>query len=458
MNKRTAEIPHLSAAELRQRLATGALRAVQVAEAFIAQIRAVNGGVHAFAWFDEDHVMDQARRRDAERGTGKPVGPLFGLPVAIKDIIDTKGVPTEHGTAIDKGRVPSSDAVIIDRLKQAGAVIFGKTVTTELAFLTPSKTLNPHNPEHTAGGSSSGSAAAVAARMTPLSIGSQTGGSVIRPASYCGVVGFKPSFGAIPRTGMLAQAPTLDTAGVFANSVEDAALLCDALFGFDPLDPATSHNPPPRLFETASSAPPLKPVFALYKPPGWAQAAPEMRAAIEEAVDILGDQCFEIDLPSAFADADEQRKIIHFAEMAKFYYRFEKRAPELLGPLLQETINRGKATPARDYIAALDWRAMLNAGLDEVFERCDAIITPAALGPAPRDLSTTGDPIFNAVWTLCGTPVVTLPLFADDHGMPMGLQLIGRRDNDARLLRTARWLVSELAATATSEVEGYKHG
>jgi Asp-tRNA(Asn)/Glu-tRNA(Gln) amidotransferase A subunit family amidase len=458
MNKRLAEIPFLPASELRQRLQAGSLRAVQVAGAFIDQIKAVNAGIEAFAWFDEGHVLDQARRRDLERGTGRPVGPLFGLPVAVKDIIDTKGIPTENGSPLDKGRVPRNDAAIVEKLKDAGAIIFGKAVTTELAFMTPSKTKNPHRPTHTAGGSSSGSAAAVAARMAPLAIGSQTGGSVIRPASFCGVVGFKPSYGAIPRTGMLAQSPTLDTAGVFANSVADAALLAEVLFGFDPLDPATSHRPPPRLFETATSRPPLKPVFAFWRAPGWEKAAPEMRAAMEELAAFLGDSCFEIELPAMFQTADEQRKIIHFAEMAKFYHGYEKRAGDQLGDILRQTIETGKSTPARDYIAALDWRAVLNAGLDEVFERCDAIILPAALGAAPADLGTTGDPIFNGLWTLCGTPAVTVPVFADETGMPMGLQLIGQRENDGRLLRTARWLVDELAQTHGQHQEVVHHG
>ncbi|MBL8708208.1 MAG: amidase, partial [Rhodospirillaceae bacterium] len=252
----------LGAVELRDRLARGAVRAVEIAEASLAQIAATEPRVQAWAWLDGAHVLDQARSLDAHRSAGRPIGPLHGVPVALKDIIDTAGMPTANGTALDAGRVPTADAFVVERLKAAGAIIMGKTVTTELAFMHPGKTRNPHNPDHTPGGSSSGSAAAVAAGMVPLAIGTQTGGSVIRPASYCGVTGFKPSFGAIPRTGILTQSPSLDTVGVFARSPEDAALLAESLFGYSADDRATQPIPAPRLLETALSAPPVTPTLA----------------------------------------------------------------------------------------------------------------------------------------------------------------------------------------------------
>jgi Asp-tRNA(Asn)/Glu-tRNA(Gln) amidotransferase A subunit family amidase len=422
-----------TACDLRDRIAGGNLKVAEVAKAYAERIQSTDETVRAFAWFDVDHVMRQAAALDAYRGTGRPLGPLHGVPVALEDIIDTAGIPTENGTVLDAGRRPTRDAAVVDRLKAAGALILGKTVTAELAFLSP-------------GGSSSGSAAAVAAGMTPLAVGAQTGGSVIRPASYCGVVGYKPTFGAISRRGILAQAPSLDTVGVFASTVEDAALLAEVLFGHDAQDRATTPEPHPRLLQTARSAVPVPPMFAFVRTPWWDRADPDMQAAMQELASTLGGQCFEASLPSLFAGAPRIREQINFAEMAKCYFGYTSRGREQLSPRLQEAVSAGEALPARDYIAALDWPAVLNAALDEVFQRCDAILTPAAPGAASAGLESTGDPIFNGLWTLCGTPTVTLPLFEAADGLPMGAQLVGRRGDDGRLLRTARWLTEFVAS------------
>ena len=293
----------LDARTLRDRLASGAVKALDLAEACIARIEAREPDVQAWAWVDPDFARHQARALDAHRQAGRPIGPLHGLPVGLKDIIDTAKIPTENGCAQDAGRVPIIDAALVARLKAAGAVIMGKTVTTELAFLQPGKTRNPHNPAHTPGGSSSGSAAAVADGMVPLAIGTQTGGSVIRPASYCGITGYKPSFGAIPRTGVLMQSPTLDTVGVFARTPCDAAMFAEALWGHDAGDTATSPEPAPRLEEVAASDPPIRPLFAFVKPPGWEDADPQLHAAFDELTGTLGDQVFEVTLPRAFEEA-----------------------------------------------------------------------------------------------------------------------------------------------------------
>ncbi|WP_099865289.1 amidase [Pararhizobium haloflavum] len=439
----------LGAATLKKRLESGALRAVDLTAACLEVIARREPEVKAWAWLDSDFALKQAEALDLRRKHGKPIGPLHGLPVGIKDIIDTARIPTENGSAMDKGRVPKTDAFVVERLKQAGAIVMGKTVTTELAFLDSGKTTNPHNAAHTPGGSSSGSAAAVAAHMVPLAIGTQTGGSIIRPASYCGVTGFKPTYGVIPRTGILRSAPTLDTVGVYGARAEDAALLADVLAGYCPSDPATSMAPGPRLIETAASKPPLTPVLAFIRPFGWEEAEPAMKEAVEELVTVLGDQCFEVNLPRAFEEALAQHRTIYAAEMAKCYYAYEKKAGDQLPPSVAAMMGEGKAIPARDYIAALDWRGLLNAALDEVFERCDAIIMPAATGPAPAGFASTGNPVFNGVWTLCGTPAVSLPLFTDEAGMPMGLQMIGPSHGDGRLLRTARWLEGYLAEEQT---------
>lgn len=438
----------LSAVELRDRLAGGALRAVDLAEACLRQIEAVDPKVQAWTWLDPEFVRKQAAALDALRGTGRPVGPLHGVPVAIKDVIDTVKIPTENGTVIDRGRVPVKDAWIVARLKQAGALIVGKTVTTELALFTPGKTRNPHDTTRSPGGSSSGSAAAVATRMVPLAIGTQTAGSVIRPAAFCGVTGFKPTFGAIPRTGVLAQAPSLDTVGVFANTVEDAALLADVLFGQDDDDPATGLAPPPRLLATAQSEPPLKPVFAFSPPPHWDRADDETRAAFSELREALDGQCDEIPLPPVFEQANGLRETVQMAELAKALYSYERRGWDQLSSGMRKAIETGRATLARDYLSALDARPIFNAALDEIFERYDAIITAATPAPPPLAEEGTGDPIYNGLWTFCGVPAISLPLLAFESGLPMGVQLIGRRGDDARLLRTARWLVAHLRGEA----------
>ncbi len=440
----SASLIDLDASQLRERLASGVVSAVDVAEAHLAQIEEREPDVQAFAWHDPAYVRAQAAELDRYRGTGRPLGPLHGLPVAIKDVIDTAKIPTENGTSLDAGRVPKLDAFVIQRLKQAGAIILGKTVTAELAFMHPGKTRNPHNLAHTPGGSSSGSAAAVAAGMAPLAIGTQTGGSVTRPAAFCGVTGFKPTFGAIPRTGVLSQSPTLDTVGVFARTPNDAALISDALFGYDPADKATSPAPAPNLLETASAAPPVKPIFAFIKPPQWDRATPETHAAMEELAGALGEQCFEIPLPPHFEDAAELRARINMAEMARNYHRYMRDGGEGLGAPTLKGVRTGAEILAKDYLAALDWRDVLYAGVEKVLEHADAILTPAALGPALEGLEYTGDSIFNGLWTFCGTPAVSLPLFTAENGLPMGAQLVGARGDDGRLLRTANWLFNWL--------------
>jgi Asp-tRNA(Asn)/Glu-tRNA(Gln) amidotransferase A subunit family amidase len=432
----------LSAVALRDRLASGALRAVELVEACLTRIAATEPTVQAWAWLDGEYALEQARALDKRRQAGLPIGALHGLPVGLKDVIDTKGIPTANGTPIDAGRVPNEDAWIVARLRAEGAIIMGKTVSTECAFMYPGKTTNPHNPAHTPGGSSQGSAAAVAAGMVPLAVGTQTGGSVIRPASFCGVVGFKPSFGLIPRTGVLMQSPFLDTMGVFGRTVEDCALLAEALTGYDAGDRATASVPRPRMLDVALSKAPVTPSFAFAKPPGYDQADPQMRAALEELAGLLPES---FDLPPlGFDDIAAIRQRINYAEMAKCYYGMERRGRDQMSDLLKAAIDEGKAVLARDYIAALDWRDLMNAALDEIFDRCDAIVAPAAPGPAPEGLQSTGSSIFNGLWTMAGVPAITVPLFTAENGLPMGVQLVGRRGDDARLLRTARWLAQHV--------------
>jgi aspartyl-tRNA(Asn)/glutamyl-tRNA(Gln) amidotransferase subunit A len=283
--------------------------------------------------------------------------------------------------------------------------------------------------------------------MVPLAIGTQTAGSVIRPASFCGIVGYKPSFGLISRTGVLPEAPSLDTIGVFATTVPGAALLAEALMGFDPADPAMRPGPVPHLLEAALSAPSAPPKFAFVRQPAWSEAAKETKALFAGLIERLDDRVEEVALGEEFAVVGRAQAIIQKAELARSYARYAERGAENLGPKLLAGIAEGGAILARDYLTARDWQARLPELLDPVFDRFDAILTPASPGPAPKGLETTGDPAFNAIWTLAGTPAITIPAPIADKALPLGIQLVGRHGEDARLLRNAQWLRDFLADT-----------
>jgi Asp-tRNA(Asn)/Glu-tRNA(Gln) amidotransferase A subunit family amidase len=332
-------------------------------------------------------------------------------------------------------------------LRGAGAVILGKTVTTECAYFSPGKTRNPHDLERTPGGSSSGSAAAVSAAMVPLALGSQTNGSTIRPAAFCGVYGFKPSHGLIPRGGILQLSRTLDHVGLFARSVEDIALLAQELTGHDDLDPDTRPRARQPFHAICLEPPPIEPTLAFIKTPQWERMDAEAREAFEELVGTLGDRVEEVDLFPSATEAWDWQKTIMDAEMAANLEREWTRGRDQLSPQLRALIERGREVRAVDYQRALRGIAPVTASLDELFtERYDAILTPASLGVAPKGLSATGDPALCTLWTLLGMPALSLPLMQDAGGLPLGVQLVGRRNFDARLLRTARWLAGRLEA------------
>lgn len=439
MQQRNAGLAGLSAIAAREEMARGALKAVELAEACLQVIAEREPAIGAWAYLDREHVLKQAQALDDYRASGRPLGVLHGLPVGVKDIIDTSDMPTENGTPIDAGRRPRQDATVVWRLRQAGAVVMGKTISTELGSMHPRGTKNPHDAQRTPGGSSSGSAAAVAAGMVPLAIGTQTNGSVIRPASFCGVVGFKPSFGLIPRSGILPQAPSLDTVGVFGRTLDDVALLADALAGHDQADPDSLSGPPPRLLEIARSTPPVTPALALVKTPSWEVASPETRDGFAELLTALGEACQEVPLPATFDGGASAIHRLGRVGIARFYHPYLERGADQLSEFMRGAIDEGRAIPAVDYLTALDWQKSLSAGLEPLFDRFDAIVTPAAPGEAPP-IATTGNPAFNGLWTLCGVPAVTLPLMQGPNGLPVGVQVVGRRGEDARLLRTARWL------------------
>ncbi len=437
----------LSASEAARLIRDGVIRSEQLVEACLGRVRETEAKVQAWAFLDPNHALAQACAADAWRLEGRPTGPLHGVPVGIKDIIDTADMPTEHGSVLYAGRTPSRDATVVAMLRAAGAVIMGKTVTTEFATYTPGKTRNPHDPAHTPGGSSSGSAAAVAAGMVPLALGSQTNGSVIRPAAYCGVFGFKPTYGLIPRHGMFRLSRTLDHVGLFARTVEDLALLAEQLVGYDEHDPDTRLRASIPFVKVAAEEPPLPPMFAFVKTPRWEGADGETKAAFAELIEHLGDRVEEIEQSPSAAEAWEWHRTVMEAEMAANLERVWDKARDRLSESLRAQLERGREVRALDYQRAVARIGPTYEGFAELFYlRYDAILTPAAPGTAPKSLASTGDPSFCTLWTLCGMPALSLPLMQGTNGLPLGVQLVGPRDGDAQLLRTARWLAARVAA------------
>ncbi|PYN20395.1 MAG: amidase [Candidatus Rokuibacteriota bacterium] len=429
----------------------GVITSVELVQACLACVREVDGQIQAWAFLDPEHALAQARAADEYRMSGQPTGALHGVPVGIKDIIDTADMPTENGSVLHAGRTPSRDASVVSLLRAAGAIVMGKTVTTEFATRTPGKTRNPHNPAHTPGGSSSGSAAAVAAGMVPLALGSQTTGSTIRPASYCGVFGFKPTHGLVPRHGMFQLSRTLDHVGLFARSLEDIALLLGELAAHDERDPDSRPRARVPYRDVAAQEPPLTPMFAFLKTPLWDRVDPDAREAFEELVDHLGGRVEEIELVVSIDEVLEWQRAIGGAEMAISLRREWDNGRDKLSPALRSRIEHGRAVRAVDYLGARASIPELAASLTELFEqRYDAILTPAAFGTAPAGLESTGDPAFCALWTLCGMPALSVPLMQGANGLPLGVQLVGARHRDGQLLRAVRWLVSHLQANPVS--------
>ncbi len=447
----------LGAGAAARRIAEGALTSEALVGACLERIAALEPEVAAFAQLDPELALRQARQADRQRASGRGIGPLHGVPVAVKDVIDVAGLPCEYGTPAFSGRNPGRDAACVSALRDAGAVILGKTVTTELAVFTPGKTRNPRDPRRSPGGSSSGSAAAVAAEMVPLALGTQTAGSVIRPAAYCGVWGSKPSFGLVSRHGVLSQSPPLDTVGSFARSLEDLALVTEVMAASDARDPDSWPRSRPPLTRIAAEPPPLRPQLCFVESPAWPQAEAVTRAAFGELRAALGDALDSVELPAIFAQALDWQRLIQLADIAKSYGPIVERAGETISPALRELVAEGRAVTAVDYNRARDMVEPLNAGLAQIFQRYDAIVTPATTGVAPLGLESTGAPAFCALWTYLGVPSVSLPLL-EAEGLPLGVQLVGPRRDDARLLRTAGWLARRLAAEGADGPETVEPG
>jgi amidase len=422
-------VNELSVTEIAQGIAAQEFTAEAVVRACLDRIAAREAVVHAFASVDPALALAQARALDA----GPTRGALHGVPIGIKDVIDTADLPTEMGSPIYQGHRPRYDAACVALLRAAGAIILGKTVTAEFAGMTPGPTANPLNPAHTPGGSSSGSAAAVADLMLPAALGTQTGGSVLRPAAYCGVVGYKPTYNLFNRAGLKFAAESLDTIGLIARTLDDIELITDALIAREP-GPSASLDKPPNI--------------GLCRTPLWDTAQPETKEAVEDAAARLvsaGAGVREVVLPTEFAGLKTAaRETINNYERSKSMAAEWASDRDRISERLQRCIEGGLAMPYGDYVAALRLGEHCRARLDQVFDGVDILLAPCVNGEAPRGLASTGDPGFQAIWTILHVPALTLPTHRGPNNLPVGIQLVGRRYDDRRLFACARWVWERL--------------
>jgi aspartyl-tRNA(Asn)/glutamyl-tRNA(Gln) amidotransferase subunit A len=390
---------------------------------------------------DEDAALEAARRSERALSKNQTGGRLHGVPLGVKDIFYTQGVRTSSGSPIYADFVPDHDSTAVARLKEQGAIVMGKTVTTEFASFDPPPTRNPWGLDHTPGGSSSGSAAGVAARMFPAALGSQTAGSVLRPASYNGVVGFKPTLGRISRYGVFPVSWSVDTLGYFTRSVEDAALLLDVLAGHDPLDTASSQVPV-ESYRKAAEAGTKPPRVGLVREYFFERAEPGVRNHTERVASALADAGARVEEVRVQADFDDMlaaHRVVMSVEMAAVHQRvFETRADDY-APHARETIEAGLIFPGITYVQSQRIRRRFRRSLEKAVIGFDILLTPTTATPAPRDLSTTGDPGYQTPWTTVGFPTITLPCGLSADGMPLGIQLAAGRFSESRLFAAARW-------------------
>jgi Asp-tRNA(Asn)/Glu-tRNA(Gln) amidotransferase A subunit family amidase len=441
--------PHtLSATQAVQAIASGRLSSVDLVKSCLSRIAETEGAIKAWAYLDDGAALAQAAECDRLRQGGFAMGPLHGVPVGLKDIIDTRDMPTERGTPIFAGRQPDTDARLVERLREAGAVIMGKTVTTELAFVHANETRNPHNPDYSPGGSSSGSAAAVAAQHVPLAVGTQTNGSVIRPASFCGVFGFKPTRGMISRAGLLQTSVSLDQVGTFGRTLADVALLADVISGYDQTDPASFAHPRPNMAQGAGQDVPVTPDLAWFNLPFYDRLSEAAREGLEAVLDVLGPQVRRMTAADTLVNLVAVQARIHEYEICLHQADVFNNSWDQISETLKPIVTRGRKISRAEYEDALTVKTSAQEFFADFFTEYDAIVAPAAAGEAPKFGEGTGDPIFCTLWTLAGLPCVTLPLLLGDNELPIGVQLIGPIERDDRLLRTAHWLQQHLAAEA----------
>jgi Asp-tRNA(Asn)/Glu-tRNA(Gln) amidotransferase A subunit family amidase len=434
------DIFSLTTNKLVEKLKEGEISSVEACTLYIERIEKFEKDVKAWEHFDKKKLLEKAAEADEYRKSGKPLGSLHGLPIAVKDIIGTFEMPTECGTPIRKKMPSSQDSEVVNLLKTAGAIVMGKTVTTELAYFHPGKTTNPHDNSRTPGGSSSGSAAAVAAHMAPLAIGSQTNGSIIRPASYCGVVGYKPSYGLISRSGVMRQSDKLDHIGVFGKTVEDVALFTKSLIKKDLYDSSTIHYAADEMLKVCKKGPLYEPKFIFYKTKNWKNIDKESQKSFELFIETFKKNVEVFDTPSYFDDIPKYHKIIHETDMANNFQGYYKKSKKKLSKEMVSAIERGMKYSAKDYAEAIDFMKRSYESYKEVFEDYHGVLSPSSSGVAPKGLKSTGSPEFCTIWTYMGLPTISLPLLTGANNLPLGLQLIGDKLDDLRFLGVANWL------------------
>lgn len=432
-----------SVTQTAQLIRDGKLSATEVVSAALDRIDQTDGVLQAWETVDRDGALTQANAADEAVARGETLGPLHGVPVGIKDIIATSGIRTSMGSPIYADNIPTQDAAVVARLKGAGAIVLGKTVTVEFAMSDPPRTLNPWNREHTPGGSSSGSAVAVASGHCPAALGTQTAGSVNRPAAYNGVTGFKPTYGLVSRRGVFPVSWTLDTVGWMTRTVTDAAVLLDVLCGYDPADSASVRSKDAGTFAASLSEHIDAPKLGIISGDIERKATTEMQAHMFELIELLrqGGNWVELfDLPFSYLYIRDAKLAIDSAETYQVHRQtFSERADDY-GPGAREKIETGALIPADAYLQSQRLRRQFRREMDESLAAMDALIMPAAMGPAPKDLSTTGDPAYYSPWTTAGLPCITIPTGLSRSGMPLGVQLVGRGHDDLRLLRAAKWV------------------
>jgi amidase len=409
----------MSAAEAAAAIRDGALTSEALVHACLERIAKREPDIHAWVHLDAAAVIRQALQRDAEQ----PRGPLHGVPVGVKDLIDTSDQPTGYGSPIYEGHRPARDATCVERLRTAGAVIIGKTVTTEFALFHPGPTRNPYDVTRTPGGSSSGSAAAVADGMVPLALGTQTAASIVRPASFCGIFGLKPTFGSIPTIGVKAISPSLDTVGVFARDPADLRLALEVMAGA-----AVAVAPPPRV--------------ALVRTAQWDQADPATREALEQ---LAAERSLpEAALPTDFATLVDSQRTIMLAEAARHLAAEDREHGDALSDELRDLLAQGRRIGDDELRRAHEHARRCREQVPDVFADHDVLLAASAVGEAPRGIDATGDPLFGRMWTLLGTPCVAVPGLHGPNGMPVGVQVIAAPGTDATAIAAARWLADHL--------------
>ena len=446
-------MPHtLTITQAAEEIRSGRLSPVELLHACLSQIDALDSRLRAWVSLDRAGAGHCARGLQEELARGRYRGPLHGIPVGIKDIIDVRGLPTAAGARHLYNLVPDEDAAVVARLRRSGAVIPGKTVTTPFACFDPAETRNPWNPEHTPGGSSSGSAAAVAARMCPAALGSQTGGSISRPAAYCGLVGLKPTFGRISLRGILPVSYELDHPGPFTRSVADAAVILQCLAGKDPLDPLSADVPVDTYRIEPLSRPPRVGIVRTYFPDN---ADETMRAATDDAIERLaseGAEFTDVHMPGSFAELHENHALLLAVGAANVLEERYVAHRDAFPPGLCEIMERGRSAGAVDYARARRHQISFKSEVLAAFEGVDLLLTPATPTPAPSGLTSTGNPAFNSPWSYAGLPTIVLPAACSADGLPAGIQLVARPFAEIRLLTVSAWCETRLEWNRTPSI------